>query len=378
MPHAARRGLRPGAQACAEAVDHGAQGADLDAVTRRVVLVGVAPPVPAAVRVTPGDGHCLREQHDQAVGVGPAVVAGVLHEGGAVIEPAARRALERQVTLALFAAVQCDMEAAALARFAHLGDIHPACLVHARAPQEVEQAALGHIATLVELDETAGRRRARRGGRDSVGIDPAEDCACGVEIALADIGFIGGRAGGAEVDGGHRVPRAVQGDGFQAVRRQAEGAVVVVQLACDRCGYQPVFAADDRGNALAGDVGRVVDQALCGEALGGRHQRLDGRAVLGDLAAEHGLAGAGALRGGGDDVVLGAVVRAPGDDACALDDRRVRDLQLRRHEAAGGDARHRGLADVDVERGKWPGRRGRCGGGENCGEGEQAGCERFR
>ncbi|MDV7390870.1 hypothetical protein RZS08_05945, partial [Arthrospira platensis SPKY1] len=293
-------------------------------------------------------------------------------------EPAAGWAREWQVALALLATVQRDMEPAALASFTHRRDVDPAGLVHARAPQEVEQAAPGHIATLVELDETAGRRCARRGGRDSVGIDPAEDCARGVEVALADVGLVGGGAGGAEVEGGHGVPSAVQGDGLETVRRQAESAVVVVQLACDRCGYQPVLAADHRGHALAGDVGRVVDQALGEKTFGGRHQRLHGRAVLRDLAAEHGLAGAGALRGCGDDVVLGAEIRAAGDDACTLDDRRVCDLQLRGHEAARGDARHRGLADVDVERGKWPRWRSRCGGGKNCDEGEQAGCDRFR
>ena len=103
-----------------EAFDHAHHGADLRGVARRIGRARVAPPVPAAARVVdpPVARDRLRVEHDQVVGVGPAVVTRVAHE------PLADR------RSALPAAVERDVDAAA-SRIACAWDIDVAVVRHA-------------------------------------------------------------------------------------------------------------------------------------------------------------------------------------------------------------------------------------------------------
>src|SRR6185503_13019024 len=66
----------------AQPVDHLGDGTDLRAFLGGVVRPGVAPPVPAAARVVDPEVTChdLRVEHDQAIGIGPAVIARVADE----------------------------------------------------------------------------------------------------------------------------------------------------------------------------------------------------------------------------------------------------------------------------------------------------------
>jgi len=77
-----RARVRRGGVAADDAVDHRFDGDHLAAALAREIQVVAAPPVPAAARIG-GRSRRLRVEDDHLVGVGPAVVAGALVEGGA-------------------------------------------------------------------------------------------------------------------------------------------------------------------------------------------------------------------------------------------------------------------------------------------------------
>lgn len=164
-----RAGVRRSGVAADDAVDHRFDGHHLPAALGRVVQVIAAPPVPAAARVR-GRRDRLRVEDDHVVGIGPAVVAGVLVK---------RRADAARVG-ALQAAVEGDVQFAGLSCGAAGRDVGVATGGHA-VHDRVEVAPERR---LVEVDEDAGERADVFGVQGPV--EPAEDGAGGVEIAVVD------------------------------------------------------------------------------------------------------------------------------------------------------------------------------------------------
>ena len=188
-----------------------------------VVGAGIAPPVPAAVGVAKGDGDGLGIEDYEVILVGPAVVTGVLDEGGAVVKAAAGGRGEGEVALALLAAVQRDVDAALFALGAAVGHVSPAGGVEARAPAEGAGAAGRDVGALVELDEFAGGLAA--GGREFA-VGPAEDFTGAVVGAFADIGLLFEAAGDAVVLRRHGVPGVGQADRREVGGGHAQGGVI--------------------------------------------------------------------------------------------------------------------------------------------------------
>ena len=175
--------IRRGGVAADNAVDHRLDGHHLPSTLAREIQVVAAPPVPAAAWV---GGRCggLRVQDDHLVGVGPAVVAGALVEGGA----------DRGGVLQ--AAVEGDVEFAGLAGGAAGRDVGVAAAGHA-VHQGIE---ISPERGLVEVDEDAAQ------GADVFGVqgavEPVEDFAGGIVIAVVDERAAVEGAQAAEIVGG--------------------------------------------------------------------------------------------------------------------------------------------------------------------------------
>lgn len=95
-----------------EAIHQRAQGTDLHRVLGGIVGAGKFPPVPATVGVEEWNRDRLRIKDHELVVVGPALVAGVLDEGGAVVKATAGGRGEGEVALALLAPVQRNVHSA--------------------------------------------------------------------------------------------------------------------------------------------------------------------------------------------------------------------------------------------------------------------------
>ena len=152
--------------------------ASCGALLGEMIRRGVAPPVPARVRRRVGVG--LRVEQDDPVGVGVAQVAGPLDE----------RVAEAVGGPALQAAVEHDVHPAARHGLAVGRDVDHA--LARQAPADRTRQELG----LVEHD-LAPARRPRPA--DQVGIDPAQDLAGLVVVAVVDERACIGAAGAAVV-----------------------------------------------------------------------------------------------------------------------------------------------------------------------------------
>ena len=222
---------------------------------------------------------------------------------------------------------------------------------------------------LVEVDEAAGQRadvlRAQRA------VEPGEDGAGGVEIAVVDVRAAIEGADAAEVVGGHRV---------------LDGQVVLVE---DVGGGQVVgvHGAQVSHHGLPDDC---VERAGQQVDLGPRHiaggvDVAVARPGVDDRVQVRQVARRGALHAGGDrdhDIALRAVVRRAGDGAHAFfDGLRVGEMHLHGHVGAGRKAGGGDLIHADVVF-RQRHRRDNCGGngGTQQDRGEQAHgerCERY-
>lgn len=178
--------VRGGGVAADDTVDHRFERHHLPATFARIVQIITPPPVPTATRVR-RCGNGLRVQNDHVVRIGPAVVAGGLVEGGA------------NRGFVLHAAVQRDVEFAGLTGGAAGGDVGVAGGGHAMGGGVAVAPERG----LVEVDEAAGERADVLGVERAV--EPVEDGAGGVEIAVVDVRAAIEGADAAEVVGGHGV-----------------------------------------------------------------------------------------------------------------------------------------------------------------------------
>ena len=139
------------------------------------------------------------------------------------------------------------------------------------------------------------------------------------------------------------------------LRRRGAGQLVKPGYLFDhRPRHGLVLGAAEQIDALALQVGRVVDQPVAREIL--RRAQQAGRIGRRDLRVAR-------VHAGGQGIVqvsdirkaaglAGAVIRPAGDDAGAADGGRIGDGELRRHEAARRQAGHRGLAQIDLQRGQ--------------------------
>ena len=144
-----------------KAIEHAAHGGDLQALLRRIFALRieeiiVTPPVPAALRIRGQGGQyrkaCdrLRVEHDQAIGVGPLVVAG---------EPV-KRAFD--FFRALLAAVKCDMHATRLHRLAIRRHVSVPGVGHRNAQVVGKAAVVEREFALREFDDAGESRCLRR------------------------------------------------------------------------------------------------------------------------------------------------------------------------------------------------------------------------
>src|SRR5262245_52591421 len=145
--------------------DHGPDNGDLGSVLTEIVKVGIAPPVPAALRVD-RVGLDLRKEDDEAVRVGNLGVTGFLDE--VVADRLAR----------LLAAMEDDMDAAACLRGAVGRDVD-----HALVGEPIGRLSEG---LLVEHDEPSLRLSS---GRLERTIDPSKYGLGLIVVAVADIGL---------------------------------------------------------------------------------------------------------------------------------------------------------------------------------------------
>ena len=279
-----------------------------------VVGTGVAPPVPAALRVEheagagppDGTGDRLRIEHDRRVRVGPAVVARVAYEGVA-------DALD-----ALATAVKRHVDAAAPDR-ARPRDVGVPGVGHA----DRVRVAAGEFA-LVEFHERP-RWRARR--RLQAPVDVLQQLAGGVVVTVVDEGRAGDAALVAEVLGHHGVAgRPIVDDRDAPLRHEV--AVKALERLDDRPAHRRVLRAAEQPHARTGEVRARVDGA-------GRGQTLGERPEPGGVGDRRPGARRQTVVGGGPDAALGAIVGPAGEHAGALHKTRVRDVELHRHVAAG-------------------------------------------
>ena len=291
---------------------------------------GIAPEIPAAFRVVRVDGarFGLRIQHDDLVGIRHLVVA------GAGIEAVADRLRRLQ------AAVEHHVHAAALA-VAGFRDVGVARIVHAGV-RALDEAAL------VEGDQLA-----RQGGRRrlQVRVQVLQDVARLHEVAVVDEGRVRHGAGlvlSVVCDDG--MARADRIDEADLRRRRARQLIEFSHLLHHRPRHGLVFRSAEQIYALAFQVGRVVDETgACKIVRRAQQFARHGRRHL--CAARIHAGGQGIRQVGnvGKAARLArAEIRAAGDDAGAGHRGRVSDGKLRRHEAARGQAGHRGLAQVGL------------------------------
>ena len=297
---------RRGRVAAGDAVDHGFDGHHLAAALGREVDVVIAPPVPAAVRVGGGGGR-LRVEDDDFIGVGPAVVAGVLIKRGA------------DGGDVLLAAVEGHVQFAGLAGGAGGGHIGVAGAGHA-VGGGIEIAPERR---LVEIDEGAAQGADVLGGERAV--QPFENLAGGVEVAVVDVGAAVDAAGVAEIIGRHRM----FGGQIVFIADVGGGDVVAVhgfQIVHHRLLDGRIERAGKQVDLRCAQVGGRIDVAVAGPGVDHRDQ-------VGQIAR----AGIGHAGTGGDQhIALRAVDRPAGDDARALFDRfGIRHVHLRGHVGAG-------------------------------------------
>ncbi len=182
-------------------------------------------------------------------------------------------------------------------------------------------------------------------------IHPFENGLGGIVMAFAEVGRFGHPAILAVVHGRHRVRRLAQSH-FGSIRRAyGQLAVVVGQLRGHLRRHRFVLFAGNDENALAGQIGRIVDQPL-GRKLAGVADQCRHIGAVRRHAAKimSRIESARALGGRSQWTALAAKIRASGHDARTLDDRRIDHLKLHRHEGPGRKARNRGFADVDIQR----------------------------
>ncbi len=192
--------------------------------------------------------------------------------------------------------------------------------------------------------------------------DPTQDCLRPIEAALADIRRVGDGAPAAIGQRRHRVAGVVQQFRRDVMRRHRKPAVVVGGLRGHRRRNDRILAAGKDEHALARDMARVVDQLVGREASGRALECRDVGAGRGNAAHQmRRVQRARASRGRADGAALAAEIGPAGHDTHALDDGRVGDLELHRHERTRRDAGKRRLGDVDVERGKAPRRTAQTG-----------------
>lgn len=183
-----------------EARKHGAHCRHLPAVLVRIVGVVVAPPVPTTDRVAPGEtgpaGQRIRLwiEDNEIVGVGSLVVAGLLNVG---VRNLATRPADKGRTWKLLAAVEDHMHPAGAAGRAGGGHVRPT-----RGPHAVGGGRADEF-SLIELDESA--TEIAHVFRVQRPVDPLQQLARRVEVAVVDEGISFSRTGVAEGARRHRV-----------------------------------------------------------------------------------------------------------------------------------------------------------------------------
>ena len=300
-------------------VDHGLDRHHLPAALGRKVDVVVSPPIPAAARIV-RLRHRLRIQHDDLVGVRPAVVAGILVEGGA------------DAGDVLQAAVKGHVQLAGLSRGA--GGWHVGVAAAGHAVQS--RVAVAPERGLVKVDEAAAQ------GADVLLVQrpvyPLEDLACGVEVAVVDERrTVGAAAAAKEV----RWDRMLSGQVVLVLDIRARNVIAVhgAQVVHHRLLHGRIDRPGQQVYLRGGHIAGRVDVAVARPSV---HHRDQVRKV-----ARGGIEHAGPGRDRG--VALRAVHRPARDDAGALPDRlRIREVHLRRHVGAGREAGDRHLVDTYI------------------------------
>src|SRR6266852_5300624 len=165
-------------------VDHPLHGSHLPATLDGIVRIIITPPIPATERVLAA-GSRLRIEHNDVVGVGPFVVAGVANvsrtEGH---EPGSCR--EIPICLVLLAAVKHDMQLAGLPIAAIRRNVQPPIGCHAMIVRLINELALSEDdAPTAELTGVL---------RVQISVNPPQQLPGGIVITVIDERIIAGRA----------------------------------------------------------------------------------------------------------------------------------------------------------------------------------------